>query len=479
MSKLLGRFQALESDVSDTTATDNIEVDSAGAPLDISETAEETILDAAEVEAPVIEEAEGEVDELSQAHEALENWLDYVGEARQEGGLTKREAKGVFIGIGNTLAPLGVSCESMIGYGVSSLEDFGGSLAQSNTISVENAIVNALQSVWQAIKNAISKLVTYVRDWYLKNWDGASRMKRKAEAIRDKANNTNGTAEKKKIPIPGMAQLHIGKAVPTSAQIISSLETARNVASNNLSARQANDYKDGLEKLVTNVENIKISHGTVLDQGHGTGISKPLEKLKPVLTGVDQTPDKAAERFSGLGDSSQVKCTAELCGGRSIMGYAPNVGPNKSATGDDEASEVIKKASQAFLDVRDYADKKIEVDSGKEGDVLKTSEVGNIATAVIKAMDVIIEFKAAYNNHEKGTKEFITKMDKVVKGAKAEDDSADEKARVRVIRTAANGSSQLIRAQNRTITSLTGYLLGTSRAALNYCNSSLNQYKAA
>jgi hypothetical protein len=478
MSNLLGRYAALENDVSDLSPVDNVEVDEAGAPLDVSETAEQSILDAAEVEAPVIDEAEGEVDQLTEASESLEAWLDHVTEARrEEGGLTRREAKGVVLGVANTLRPLGTNTESFIGFGQASCESFVGTKIGTKTLSLENAITSALQSIWNSIKNAINKLVTYVRDWYLKNWDSASRMKRKAEAIREKANKTNGTPKEKKTPVPGMAQLHVSKAVPTADQIVTSLDEVRGQASEIFSARQSGDYASGLDSLVDNIEKLKITE--TLAVAEAKPVLDAVGKLIPKTSKLyKDAPINADTRFSGLSYVTAVKSSKELCGGKSVIHYYPG-GDIARARGDNSADVILKDASQAFLEVRDFADKKVEIDSSKEGAVLSTSQVAAICQGVIKAMDVIIDFKAAYAKHEKASKDFVTKMDKVVKKTVAEDDSDGEKNRVRLVRTTANAASHLIKSQNRTITSFTGYLLTTSRAALGYCNTSLNQYKSA
>ena len=49
---------------------------------------------------------------------------------------------------------------------------------QNSTAAVENRVTEILKSIWEAIKNSVNKVIVFVRRWYLKIVDGASRLKK-------------------------------------------------------------------------------------------------------------------------------------------------------------------------------------------------------------------------------------------------------------------------------------------------------------
>ena len=489
----LGRFAALESDVPDSPVLDADDLDESGAPVDASNTVEAAAIDAAEVEQPVIEETNEELETLDDSAESLEAYLDFIQETKQNGGMDKNTAKAVKIGLDNALRPLGTNSTDFLGMSQASVESFDGPRRLGQTVSLENAIVEALKSVWEAIKRGVNKLVKYVRDWYLKHLEVAMRTKKRAEKIKEKASNTNGTPKEKKIKVPNLAQLHVSKAVPDASKITSDLELVTSAASSIMDSRSTEAYSNALDKIceeADSIANAKVATQTEYDKVLTEAKAKfDAVKMGDVSILTRQVPGVDTRYSSytapGTGKSSispkdWVKGTAEVIGGKCVAGTV-NIVTSTFAAGvnhaEDYHSGEIYRSSKRFFKLIDYSEKKVEVDVDKEGAVLKTSEVSDICNSVIKAMEVIIAYKAAYGKHEKASKDFITKMDKVVKDAKAEDNNNDEKKRVRAIRTLAKSSSNVIKAQNDSVTSFTNYLVSVSRAALNYCNSSLAQYK--
>lgn len=477
----LGRFAALESDVPDSPVLNADDLDESGAPVDASNTVEAAAIDAAEVEQPVIEETNEELETLDDSAESLEAYLDFIQEAKHSGGMDKNTAKAVKIGLDNALRPLGTNSVDFLGMSQASVESFDGPRRLGQTVSLENAIVEALKSVWEAIKRGVNKLVKYVRDWYLKYLEVAARTKKRAEKLKEKATSINGTPKEKKIKVPNFSQLHVSKAVPDAARIVKDLDFVTGAASSIMDSRSTDSYSDSLNKICEEADAITKDK---VSSGYGKAIRSAYNVFTAIRFGdptiLKQKIPGSTTRYSSY-PADSVKSTDEVIGGKCVAGYINNGGSVNfaAAIGKDEdlASAEIYRSSKRFFKMVDYSEKKVDVDTDKEGDVLKTSDVTDICNSVIKAMEVIISYKAAYGKHEKTSKDFITKMDKVVKAAKADDDTDEEKKRVRLVRTLAKSSSNIIKGQNDSVTSFTNYLVSTSRAALNYCNSSLAQYK--
>lgn len=509
----LGRFAALESDVPDSPVLGADDLDESGAPVDASNTVEAAAIDAAEVEQPVIEETNEELETLDDSAESLEAYLDFIKEAKQNGGMDKNTAKAVKIGLDNALRPLGTNSADFLGMSKASLESFNTSRRLNQTVSLENSITEALKSVWEAIKRGINKLITYVRDWWLKNFDVAIRIKKRAEKIKSKANETNGAAKEKKIDVPNIKQLHISKKAPTTAQITSSIEDVRKLFEGSVKDRVADSYRDVADGCVEMVDKIEAIFNVSNEQQSGgkptanvnsgqTQVPVASEAAKPVQDVVDavdatadaqgnvaanadadtpQVPDHAT-RFSNLGeDSSKVEMGTQLCGGKAIFVYADHVATEmeriKPADGKEVTIALIqaveKTVTKAFCYIDDFSSKKVEVDSSVSGDTLKPSEVESICSEVISAMEEVSRYKQNYSKYERYTKDAIKKMDSSINKANKDSSSDAGKAGRSMAKIMAAG----IKGQTRTINSSMGYLITTSRAALGYCTSSLAQYK--
>ena len=503
----LGRFAALESDVPDSPVLGADDLDESGAPVDASNTVEAAAIDAAEVEQPVIEETNEELETLDDSAESLEAYLDFIKEAKQNGGMDKNTAKAVKIGLDNALRPLGTNSADFLGMSKASLESFDTNRRLNQTVSLENSITEALKSVWEAIKRGLNKLISYVRDWWLKNFDVAIRIKKRAEKIKSKANETNGSAKENKIDVPNIKQLHISKKAPTSAQIISSIEKCTNGFTKISSKRVTDGYGEFLDKVVDAVESGAEEFGTkgkAEGEANGKkgkkGAKSP--KTQKVVDAVDNTADETKEaaaasgatnagipdhatRFSNLGDlSNEVTRSEEICGGKAVFGFydqgytdfengsssADKGEPFENVEALEEAGKFISKI---FLSVMDYTAKKVEVDSSVSGSTLKLSEVESICTVIISSMEEISRYKQNYAKYETYVKRSIQKLDaQVTKSSKTEDQNVAKATRI-----LAKGASSMIKFGTRTINSFMSYLIVTSRAALGYCTSSLAQYK--
>jgi hypothetical protein len=488
----LGRFAALESDVPDSPVLDADDLDESGAPVDASNTVEAVAIDAAEVEQPVIEEANEELETLDDSAESLEAYLDFIQEAKQNGGMDKNTAKAVKIGLDSALRSVGTNAENFLGMSQASLESFGTNRRLNQTISLENAVTEALRSVWEAIKRGINKLVTYVRDWWLKNFDIATRIKKRAEKLKEKASNTTGTAKETKIQVPNISQLHISKKSPTAKEIVESINKVMGPFEDFSTGKISSSFPDMMDSMVDEAEKgiVSIENKNDVSQFPDFVVQSLVAGLLENLTkGLASDPAYAlardsfeghATRFSSYGEYSvYVGRSHQLCGGKAMFGFG-KTGMDALVKNVDKSkpAEVLaaseKLARFVFLDIRDYSEKKVEVDSNTNGPTLKTSEVTEICSAVIDAMESIMAYKAAYGKYEKVTKDTIKKLDKLTNNNKLDSDNPDK---AKCVRTVAKNASSLIKSVTHSINSTMGYLVTTSRAALNYCNSSLAQYK--
>ena len=466
MSKLLGRFQALESDVTDEPIV-NSDVDETGAQLDGTEIAEGDMVEAGE-HLDDVTEADGEAEELTQTTEALESWLDLVSTARRDRtGLTKREAHGIFVGLNNDMRRHGHTVDDLVdGHNVA-IESFdGGRDSINRCLSLENAIMDAIKSFWDKIKQAISKMVKYVREWYLKHLDSASRMKKRAEALRDKANKTNGTSKEKKISLSVHRQLSNKKAAGKVSEIITGLKTCATVLEGITSGRSAESFSGKLDKIEADVSKIMDDKAAVT--------TFTASEYTDALTTAGITAKTAYDSLVGAGTGDAAVGTNELPGHKAIMGLVRNT---QGADVLEQAEKLKLAADVAKLTVRYTTDKIPEIESSKDYETLKPSEAGNLCVEVIKVLDVIIGYKANFDKYESVTKKFLGKMDTIYKKTIKEDD-AIALANAKIGRQLGGAGAASVRGRMTSITNVSGYSMGLCRASLVYVQQSLAQYKA-
>ena len=468
-SVLMGRFASLESDVPAAgSVSDALEVgqvvDEDGAQLDGENLVENDLL-AADEESEVVDEGNDEAEELVETSEALESFLAAAKAASKQGGWSTQEAAAYDLGLNVVMGRIGANSSFVM----PSLESFGSSRERINaTASVENRITDTLKKIWEAIKRAVNKVIAFVRKWYLKIADGASRLKKRAEAIRTKGENTQGTAKEKKITIP-LSGLHINKNAPKAAQLVSSMKTVTTIIADVTKGQMSKGYEKAMNGLTEALE------GAVESGRISSGKEKKIaaaETKYASLSGEFTEDSKVLAKFPGATETTtkgySVKET--LPGGKRFVAL-------DLALADDATSKDIANGSRSACKVAlvDAADSKVEVDSSKEVDVLSPQDVVAIANGVIDLADVVIDYRKEFENYDRQTKEALKRVDKVANGSGKGDTDA-ESERLADIRAIATAAGNLIRNQGTSVTAVINYGLNLGRNALVYGNSSLNQY---
>ena len=236
---LRGRFVSMESDVQDLPneegkiEVDADSVDESGAQVEGVETVEGDMLETEEASGEV-EDAIEDGEELSEVSDGLEAFLDAAIAGRQAGGWTRAEASAYQLGLECLLNRVGAGASAVMP-SCESFDSHRGRLDQ--TVSVENRIKEALQSLWKGIKNMLSKMYAFFHKWYMKLLDTAQRLQNRAKAIKKAAENRSGAAKEKKIKVGVLSGLHIAKAMPAASVLKAAIVTAGNATSTATSDR--------------------------------------------------------------------------------------------------------------------------------------------------------------------------------------------------------------------------------------------------
>ena len=401
--------------------------------------------------------------------------------AKKTGGWTSNEAIAYGIGMDAAFKRIGLSSDNF----VPSVESFGGEgrARIDATASVENHLKDALVSVWEAIKRAIGRVIAFVRKWYTKIFDGASRLKRRAQAISKKAQNTTGSIKENKIRVAGYSSLHVNKTIPTGADLAKVIAGYGTLLESLSEKAMGKDYNNLTDALATSVSDLGTGTGDVTTAELNAIVSAvdgtAMQTIKfPSDFGGSSSADNAKVFATAEGSSPAAFKTKELPGGVCLV--VLNLGATKLAAGEDAAT----MSSKAKYNLRhmgkivlvDAAAKKVELDTSKEFKTLDQGEVTRIADAVVDVCDKIIDYKLGFDNYEKHNSKLINKIDNVVRKANNSDD-ADGRARNQVTRDIATGVGSVVRNRATTMSTVIELTLRTSRASLAYGLQSLGQYK--
>ena len=483
---LLGRFPGLESDVN-ADGDDDLEiqapeegVDATGAQTDGENIVEGDLVEAAE-ETREVDSADAEAGELEDTADSLESFLLAAQLGQGQGGWSGREALAYSVGLDATLKRLGADHGAV----VPSLESFTGSERQriDACVSVENKIKDALISIWEAIKRAVNKVMAFIKKWWVKILDGASRLKKRAEAIRKKAENTSGSAKEKKITTSTYHSLHVSKAMPNAKQLTAALEGVSSVIKELTSSRQDSGYGTLVDEVVDKLQeyadadgasNVKEAMTFLLTQATKINKDTSLTYVQTALTGEDLT--KATAGLGGSSNNPLAFKSVELPGGKVFQRLS-----GSAKTGD--VSQYGRYIASVFrltnkLTIVDFASKKVELDSSKEVNILEIGEVIHVCDAVIELCQPIIDYKLGFANYEKKNAAALGKVDAVLR--KANNGKADDKGsreRSELTRGLAQAVGSIIRNRGTSISNAVNYGVSLGRNALVYSVQSLAQYR--
>jgi hypothetical protein len=161
------------------------------------ETVEAEIADTAESFAEA-EQGSDDVQELGDISEGLESIVLSMESAMEDGGLNPQAALFMQHAVQGYTRRLGLQASAI----TPSLESFGGASGQAaaTTISMEG-VKETLKKIWLAIKNAVSKAIQAVKNFFAKIFGGVAKLKSRADALEKAVGELSGDGKgKMKVP---------------------------------------------------------------------------------------------------------------------------------------------------------------------------------------------------------------------------------------------------------------------------------------
>lgn len=408
--------------VEDLRGDDTVE----GEMLEVQEAAADVQLD---------EEA---VEELEEAAEGLEAIALSLESEMANGGLDPQAAQFAAHAIDAHTKRLGVTSSI-----VPSMESFGGASGklQGTQVSLEG-LKDILAKIWAKIKSMLQSVKRKLKEYWLKMFDAAPKLVKRAEAIQKKAQGTTGTAKEKTVKGP-LKALHIGGKAPNLVKALGDVqgELVQDGKEASKAAIKASDMMASImEGVASKPEEIDGADAKL----NGLGIAKGGSALK---------------RF---GEGMEGELGQELPGGKAF--YTVHAS-------DDSA---VRRMATLRAGIADHAEKAKDVESTGDFSVLSLNDIDKVCDIVIKLGNNIVDYKRDWEAREKALAKLEKAGDKLAKSGKGDDLSSEQQGKVKKLMAAASnmGKSGFTGAE-----AAQGYVMNTARAALSVCEKSLSQYK--
>ena len=457
-NRKLGLQLGLEDD-GETPMMDATEVDETGAPIKGDETVEAEELAVDEASDDVAEEIEvGE--DLQQAEETLEGIYGILRDAKEAGrGISQESAQ--FMQIAIESIKINGKRLNMEMLDIPSCESFGrSSRAADNTeISMER-VGEVLKNIWEWIKTQVKKLVAKIKNWFQKVLGAAPRLKKRAEAIKKKADGTSGSSDESTVELSVHRQLHINKknVDPSDAKTaLTELSSIVKVALGKTDA-MVKSVDASVDALATDdPDEIKGVLDTVVKT---PGLSLP---LKNTISGGKLLN---ADRYD---NDANGKSSNELFGGKAYVSFIRGSG---SAV---NASELKKKLQSAKSGFDNVSKKAVDIDSNADYKVLTTSDVSDLCDGVIDICDYITDYEKQWEDRQKAGDKITKACDKLK--SRVDKDKGKTGDGAREIKDAAQAVHSYWSKSIARDTGIIGYSLTAGRCLLTWCERSLATYK--
>ena len=341
------------------------------------ETVEQEIAETAEAYGEA-EQGSDDVTELGDISEGLESIVASMEAAMEDGGLSPQAALFMQHAVNGYTRRLGLDASQI----TPSMESFGGASGQAaaTTISMEG-VGETLKKIWVAIKNAVSKAIAAVRNFFAKIFGGVAKLKQRSDALKKAvADISEEKGGKMKVPSANTLR-YKGKA--DLGSILAGLKATKAMG-------------DGV-------------YGNVVEAAKGfysQAVSKVLGRADLDSTGSDAIKGELETMVKGtLEVYNKVINVTNVVSGDAVF--------KSSSTGNAEKGTDTGDSVPAL--VKGYGFKSVD-DSGTEIDAPKKAELSNILSAVDALLVQMEGKKAALEGLSKAREEALKATERKVEG---------------------------------------------------------------
>lgn len=350
-------------------------------------------------------------------------------------------------------------------------ESFEGTRAagrEATQIALES-IKETLKKFWDAIKAQFKKVYQKVKDWMVKTFSAAKKLKERAEKIQKRAGETTGTIEEKSFSFGQTKTIAVEGKYNDPTVLTSSLTKLRNTIKSTITELKKDDVDQEIQNTVNALKAAFTAKGSQRGLGNLDGLVKA---VKGTVKGAGTVPGSVGDvtKYKAqFGDAGETGVTGlfGLPGGKAII----VVSYDKKADSIEKGVKTLK-GSKLILGSDKYTAR--DVTDG-EVKTLTVSQADKVCDDVIEIAEVIYDFEKNWKENDKHVEKVQREVDDIVKEFDQEDDATSgDKRYFRNFCTAAVGA---LRRQSQFKAQLCQYGLTTGNAFLNYAERSLSQHK--
>jgi len=409
-----GLVAAMEEDLPEVPVEEVVAADSAES--DLVEAADAS----AEVDAGV-----GEIESAQADSDTLADIADTLEASEETGGLDPVAAQVAEVAVESIYARLGVQRSKM-----PAMEAFGAkeTRVRATRIAVEE-IRGTLKKIWDAIVAAFGKVMDWIKNFFRAIFDANEKLAQRADALEKRANATKGTAKEETMPAANVAKAQVLAGVAGLAKFV-----------------KDNDSKVSgvLPKSIKEIVQSK-------------------EKFDAFKSEAVSAPAGYRVGDEGAGEGMQWLVSDPMPGNAVFKLKVP-----KETTEGEAAFQAIGQMTAAL-----GVDGKADTAKDEKVAVLSTAEVAKIATAARSLTKANLEARKVENGLEQQIKSLQADARSAAALAPKEDESGAA-ARSRMVGKAISAG---INYQIKEVSVKVSYATNVAKAALDYAERSLAQYK--
>lgn len=352
------------------------------------------------------------------------------------------------------------------------------------TLATEGAVSDGAKDLWTKVVDTIVSLFRRIKDWYLRVWDQAPRLKARAEKIIAVAEKVDQSPTTTTVEVNAIRELGInGKALSNgefftkiaeidkiSSKLLTDNAAEYNKLSNDLTTLTKDTIQSAIEKakkrndetLSTSRNSVEVPKVTLGQQDKMlSGFISRFERMIRNLN-LTKEPERDDPRFKT--ENTIYKISSVLPGDKMFTaaypdknaGIAPDVGKIKYSFGVGVVDVDVKKEKPE-----------------QKGDfpVLGLVDTEKVCKMCIHLCELIMDYKRLYVEREKVTDVLLKDLQKLTRDAKDLDATGRREVTssvngaVTIHKTMVNGEGKWIK-----------YVMSVIKATLDWCEMSLRQY---
>ena len=338
--------------------------------------------------------------------------------------------------------------------------------ARDATSFVQEGVTDALKSFWEALKAQFKKIWAKIKTWYIKTFSAAKSLHDRAKTIRDRAESSTATIDKKSFQFGQVKQL----AVEGRLKEVSSFEKAFNrvvdlvSATNSIESDKAlEDFADGLDKLVDSKTSTNFKLGLLSVAGSGKFLNVASKAAESVAD-----PKVLSSLGGGNNGDAQVSATDVLPGDKVLV----------VITAKDQ-TDTLKALRMERVSFANTKNKPREISSDAEATTLNPSQIAKFCDAIVSSAGDIADFEQKWQKIDKAQENVLRKIDEVVREGVQDnkDDDNGSSTVEREIRTLASAATNYTRRMGGLPSQIASFAMPIYAATLNWCEGSMRNYK--